>query len=205
MSEKKRIRREPAETRTLILDATEALMQAEGYAAVSSRRVAKEAGLTAPLVHYYYPTTDDLFVDLHRRMTERQVADLGRILDCADPVTALWEYQAGWAQSALGVEFIALANHRKAIRPLIAERTEAARDVQASAIAKALERSGVDTTVLPPVALAMMLVGIARTLANEESVGITRGHSEVRACVDALLARLREGELTKGRDALFRG
>ncbi|AOR78785.1 TetR/AcrR family transcriptional regulator [Novosphingobium resinovorum] len=193
MSEKKRIRREPAETRTLILDATEALMRTEGYAAVSTRRVAKEAGLTASLVHYYYPETDNLFVDLHRRMTERQVAELGQILGCGDPVTALWEYQAGWAQSALGVEFIALANHRKTIKPLIAVRTEEARDVQAAALAGALERAGVDSAVLPPEALAMMLVGIARTLANEERVGITRGHAEVRGFVDWLLAWLRDG------------
>ena len=48
--------------RAIILDTTEKLMLEEGYAAISTRRVAKEAGLKPPLVHYYFPTTDDLFL-----------------------------------------------------------------------------------------------------------------------------------------------
>ena len=37
-------------------------MLEDGYAAVSSRSVAAAVGIQAPLVHYYFPTLDDLFV-----------------------------------------------------------------------------------------------------------------------------------------------
>src|SRR4051794_39149253 len=77
---RKRVRRDPETTRTLILDTTERLMVEDGYAAVSSRRVAQELGLNAATVHYYYPTTDDLFIALHRRMTDRQLEELGTVL-----------------------------------------------------------------------------------------------------------------------------
>jgi hypothetical protein len=50
----------------------------------------------------------------------------------------------------------------------------------------------IDAAILPPVALATILAGIARTLANEERVGITRGHQEVRAFMNWALKRLLE-------------
>ena len=51
---------ESSATRTLLPDATERLMLEEGYAAVSTRRVAREVGLTPAPVRYYFNTTDDL-------------------------------------------------------------------------------------------------------------------------------------------------
>ena len=48
--------------RALILDATEQLVVSEGYASVTTWRVAGMIGLTAALVHYYFATTDDLLV-----------------------------------------------------------------------------------------------------------------------------------------------
>ena len=47
----------------------------EGYAAVSTRRVAAKAGLTPPLVHYYFPTTDDLLLAgvISKLFADRQV------------------------------------------------------------------------------------------------------------------------------------
>jgi TetR/AcrR family transcriptional regulator, regulator of autoinduction and epiphytic fitness len=85
---KKRIRRDPETTRRLILDTTEKLMVEEGYAAVSSRRIAQELGLNAATVHYYYPTTDDVFIALHRRMTERQLGEIEKVLEADKPLQA---------------------------------------------------------------------------------------------------------------------
>ena len=42
-------------------------MLEEGYAAVTSRRVAAKANLKPQLVHYYFRTMDDLFLAIHRR------------------------------------------------------------------------------------------------------------------------------------------
>jgi AcrR family transcriptional regulator len=187
---KKRIRRDPETTRKLILDATETLMVEEGYAAVSSRRVAQELGLNAATVHYYYPTTDDMFVALHRRMTDRQLEELGKVLAAADPLEAFWRFQSSSAQTALGVEFLALANHRKAIRDIIAGSTNDARDVQAQRLRQAIGDLAVDPEILPPIVLATVLVAVGRLLANEERVGITGGHQEVRKFISWALQKL---------------
>lgn len=192
MSKPKRIRRDPETARTLILDTTERLMVDEGYAAVTSRRVAQELGINGATVHYYYPTTDDLFIALHQRMTARQLSELKEVVSGDDPFGALWKFQSGWAQSALGVEFLALANHRKSIRDILADTTDKARDAQTLALGGAANQSAIDPEILPPIALSTMLTAIARTLANEERVGITRGHKEVRTFVDWALANLRQ-------------
>lgn len=191
MEGRKRIRRDPETTRKLILDATEKLMVEEGYAAVSSRRVAQELGLNAATVHYYYPTTDDLFIALHRRMTESQVEQLETVLSSTDPLEAFWGFQSGWSQTALGVEFLALSNHRKAIRDRLAGFTSGARQVQTQRLTEAIGELSVDPAVLPPVALTTILVAIGRLLANEERVGITEGHAEVRAFTEWALKTLK--------------
>ena len=46
-------------------------MRDEGYAAVTSRRVAEQAGLKPQLVHYYFRTMDDLFLEMFRRGADR--------------------------------------------------------------------------------------------------------------------------------------
>src|ERR1039458_10291908 len=51
MASNRRIGGEDSESRAALLDATERLMLEEGYAAVSSRRVAQAAGLKPQLVH----------------------------------------------------------------------------------------------------------------------------------------------------------
>ena len=71
MATARRTGTETSKTRATLLDVTERLMRNEGYAAVSSRRVASEAGVTGALVHYYFPTLDDLFLAVFRRGAEK--------------------------------------------------------------------------------------------------------------------------------------
>lgn len=185
----KRIRRDPETTRKLILDAAEHIMVAEGYAAVSSRRVAQKIGVNPATIHYYYPATDDLFIALHQRMTSQQLGEMEAVLAAENPLRALWNFQSSWSQSALGVEFIALSNHRKNIQEVLAKTTDDARDAQACALERAMGAIAIPSHV-SPLALTTILIAIARALANEERVGISRGHEEVRAAVEWALTLL---------------
>lgn len=188
---RKRLRRDPETTRGLILDMTERLMVEEGYAAVSSRRIAQELGLNAATIHYYYPTTDALFVALHQRMTDRHQQELKRVLAADDPLLAFWQFQSGWSKTALGVEFLALANHRKTIAATLAATTSAARKAGERALAEAFGPISLGGEAVSPGALATVLIAIGRLLANEERVGIDHGHEEVRQMVEKMLAGLR--------------
>jgi hypothetical protein len=62
-------RRSPVDdsaTRTALLDAASVLMLDEGYAAVTTRRVAQQPGVNNGLVSYYFGTMDGLFIELFR-------------------------------------------------------------------------------------------------------------------------------------------
>jgi AcrR family transcriptional regulator len=185
MSEPKRVRRDPAVARKLILDTTEQVMLQEGYAAVTTRRVAKEAGVNVALVHYYFPTTDDLFIAVHERLAEDQEAELNRLIAEEASLGAIWTFESRWPRAALGMEFAALANHRKSIREEIRRRVEAVRAVQLEAIASRLGSSALGAQCI-----STLMVSVSRALLNEEALGLTAGHAEVRELVGWLLSDL---------------
>ena len=83
----RRIGAEDSKTRAQLLDAAELLLLEEGYAAVTSRRVAAKAGLKPQLVHYYFRTMDDLFLEVFRRRAEENLARFERAV-AADGVAA---------------------------------------------------------------------------------------------------------------------
>lgn len=190
MKSTRRFGPEQSATRTLLLDATERLMLEEGYAAVSTRRVAKEVGFTPALVHYYFKTTDDLLLALYRRSTERNQAQLSAALNSDKPLKALWDLSSDAVRSNLVLEFRALANHRKAIGLEIARYAEFARELQSEAVSRAMDQAPVDRKLFTPAGVTVLIAGLARALAMEEGVGITSGHEDARQIIDWLLQQL---------------
>ncbi len=187
MVSKRRIGAEDSKSRTALLDATERIMLEEGYAAVSSRRIAQRADLKPQLVHYYFRTMDDLFLAAFRRRAEAGLAHLSRALDSVQPLRALWAFGDDPTSTALNMEFVALANHRKSIRSEIAHYAELFRAKQTEVLATVMEERGIDTERLPPVAIMTIMTSVSQILVLEEALGIASGHAEARALVARLL------------------
>lgn len=136
----------------MLLDAAEQLLLEEGgYAAVTSRRIAEKAGLKPQLVHYYFRTMEDLFLAVFRRMAEAGLEVLTEALASPQPLWALWRFSTQPEATRLTMEFMGLANHRKALRSEIVYYAERFREEQNKAIAAALKRYGVESTDVPPV------------------------------------------------------
>ncbi|MDO0973405.1 TetR/AcrR family transcriptional regulator [Mycolicibacterium frederiksbergense] len=171
-----------------LIEATAKLMRDEGYAAATSRRVAAEAGVKQALVYYYFPTMDDLFVEVLRAGADASLERMRAALMDADPLRMLWEINSDSRLTGLNTEFMALANHRKTIRAELRSYAERVRDIETAAVTVALRARGVDLDRFPPVAVSMLIAQTARSLCNEEAVGVTLGHDEMRAFVDAQLA-----------------
>jgi AcrR family transcriptional regulator len=169
-------------------------MLEEGYAAVSSRRVAAKAGVAPALIHYYFPTLDDLFIAVYRRRTEHNLERLGRELQSHKPLHVIWEYATDRTGTALTAEFLALANHRKAIQAEIAETAERMRKLQLEALTGTLERYGVDTELFSPAAVVVLMSAIPRVIIIEEALGMSTGLPEARALVEHYLEQF-EGPL----------
>jgi hypothetical protein len=105
----------------------------------------------------------------------------------ADPLRTLWEMNSDSRLTSLNTEFMALANHRKTIRTELRAYAERVRDIETAAVTVALRARGVDLDKFPPVAVSMLIAQTARSLCNEDAVGVTLGHAEMRDFVDAQL------------------
>ncbi|GAB2851604.1 TetR/AcrR family transcriptional regulator [Actinocorallia aurea] len=189
---------ESARTREAILDAAEALMREEGYAAVTVRKVATRAEVNQGMVYYHFGAMDDLFTELFQRGSEATYRKQVAALSSEQPLWSLWELMQDRSHTALTMEFVALANHRKSIRSVIAESSRKFRRLHGEAAEKALQNQGMDPAARPPLALILLMSSVSRFLLMEESFDISTGHPEMVALVED---RLRELEGARHRDA----
>jgi AcrR family transcriptional regulator len=112
--------------RQRIADAASQLFAEQGFAATSMRQIASVAGVTKPMVYYYFGSKDDL----HRRMVEEATVGVKACLNaaiapagsCHDKLTRL---AAAHAQlSTISVELTGGGHHElvaEAIRAVLAE------------------------------------------------------------------------------------
>jgi AcrR family transcriptional regulator len=195
-SSSRRIGATDSKTRAQLVDAAEELLVEEGYAAVTSRRVAAKAGLKPQLVHYYFRTMDDLYLEVFRSHAEKDLARFERAVARDGSLRALWTLNAGAAAAAFAVEFVALANHRKSIRGEIARYAERFRAAQLDALAAALEAAGIGEDEVPPEVALLVMTGLSQVLALEEGLGVTAGHDAARAFVERAITRLEQTSAT---------
>jgi AcrR family transcriptional regulator len=201
-------RRSPAEksdTRTALLDAAEAIMLEHGYAAVTTRRIAARAGgLNSALVSYYFDTMDGLFIALFRRGAQETQEQWAKVLGSPQPLWGIWDLLRDESHTARTMEFIALANHRKAIRTEIATAAKRFHLMQRKALTSALEGYGVDPSEWPASAVIVMMTGVARYLLIEQAFDVHLGHAETVTLVEEHIRRL-EGDREPVDDAVVAG
>ena len=113
---------------------------------------------------------------------------------------ALWVYQTDIVRTALGVEFLALANHRKVIKTEITRFAEHARGLQTRALSNFLGAGGI-APACSPVCLSMLLTSVSRNLIMESGVGISSGHAEARAYVEQTLTNLKSARKQRCKTA----
>jgi len=186
----RRVGAETSATRAVILEATEQLILEDGYAAVSTRKVAARAGLKPSLVHYYFPTTDDLLLAVSRRGADESDRMIEEALASEDPLRALWSFFVDTSRTAMALEFMALANHRDALRAHMARHCEAMREREVRIFRKLIGDRLEGPDGCPPAALSVVLAGIGRAIVMEENLGVTAGHEEALAFVERWLDKL---------------
>jgi AcrR family transcriptional regulator len=193
MASPRRIGAPDAKNRVVLLDAAEQLLIEEGYAAVTSRRVADRAGLKPQLVHYYFRTMEDLFLAVFHRRAEEGLAVLTTALQSPQPLWALWKFSTAPEATRLTMEFMGLANRRKALRAEIVYYAERFRQEQNKAIADALRQRGIDASEVPPVVWTVFATSVSQVMVMERALGMSTGHAETFAFCEQWLRRL-EGE-----------
>jgi AcrR family transcriptional regulator len=185
--------------RTALLDAAERIMLEEGYAAVTSRRVAAEASVNPGLVYYYFGPMDVLLIEVFRRRAERMVERQAEALASDQPLWALWDLIRDQTNTALNLEFLALGNHRKAVRSELKKFSVRFRRLQFDGLARVLAGYGIDTALWPPEAIMLFMDGVTRFMLEEDAYGLNLGHAQAEAVVERLIGEL-EGKRLAPRD-----
>jgi AcrR family transcriptional regulator len=175
-----------------LLDAAERLLLDAGYAGVTTRRVAGEAGLNHGLVHYYFGSVENLLVAVLERFTARLIARQSALYaDPSLPFLEKWrqamrylvgedvEYEKIW------LELQALAWNHPELRERVVRVTEEWRAVLTEAFAEPRERYGIE---MPLEALVSLVMTFNEGIIVERAQGITTGHRELLAWIDRWLA-----------------
>ncbi len=174
-------------TRAKLLDAAERLMLEEGYAAVTSRRVGREAGISSQLVHYYFRTMDDLFLEVFRRRAEEGFGRFAQAIEAQPSLRTIWSSMTDGRGSVFNLEFAALANHRKAIRAEMASYAERFRTMQLDAISSVLATHGTLPAGITPEVVLVAMAGVSQLITLERALGVSGGHDETLAFIERCL------------------
>jgi TetR/AcrR family transcriptional regulator len=176
-------------TRTALIQAAIEVIKEEGYAALTSRRVAEKLGLKQQLVHYYFRTMDDLVAAAIRESGDQVLGRIARAAASEEPLRALWELVTDLKAVLFTIEVAAMANHHSSIRAETVRYAEQTRKMTAEIIGPYLERRGISKT-LAPVAVMLVMTAVGGLLTREKMFGMAVGHREIEAFIDGWLTDL---------------
>ena len=173
-----------------LLDAAERLLVEVGYAGITTRRLAEEAGVNHGLVHYYFGSIENLLVHVLERFTERLTARQ-RTLYAADvPFIEKWRQAMTYligedvAYEKVWLELQALAWNDPELQDRVARVNAEWRTVLADAFDEPRREYGIE---MPLDALVSLVMTFNEGIILERAQGITAGHRELLAWLDGWL------------------
>lgn len=172
-----------------MLDGAEDILREEGYAALTSRKVAERIGVKQRLVYYYFHTMDDLIVETFRRLVVRESERLRLALAAEQPLRQIWDVCIHTSDARLISEFMALANRIPALRTEVVRYIKEFRAVQSAALASALKRTS-RVSGIPPAGLAVLATSLALSLTRESELGVKEGHRDILAVIKDFLSKV---------------
>jgi AcrR family transcriptional regulator len=148
---------DPGDTKVKILDAAFRRLAREGYAALSMREIAKDAGVNHALINYHFRTKDQLVIavldEANRRLLERQkrmYAKPGGFAEKWAQARRFYETDLASGFVRLQAELWAASLSDPGLKEKFLPRLVAWRDVLASAVSEALEALAARGVKLPP-------------------------------------------------------
>jgi AcrR family transcriptional regulator len=199
------------ETVDAFLDAAERLLISVGYAGISARRLAEEAGANHGLIHYYFGSMEQLFLQVLERFTNRLIARQRAMYAADVPFLEKWRAAMGYLDAdfesgyqKIWFELQALAWNHPELRERVASVHDQWRTVLAEAFTTAMGEYGLDAEQFPVEAIVTLVATFNEGIILERLSGITKGHSQLLAMIDWWLVRLEEAK-ADGRGRNYEG
>ena len=177
----------------LLLDAAEAVLRDEGYAAFSSRTIAARAGVNQQLVYYYFHSMEELIVAAFRRSAEREMARLEAAAASDRPLHGIWQVRSQKRDLRPMSEFAALASRIPDLGAEIVAFRQKVRRLQVEALQRSLGDREAPLLELRAPALVALLDYVALQLKREIELGAIEGQRELVDGFEAFLDRIEDG------------
>ena len=196
--------REPArqdDPREALLDAAERLLVQVGYAGITTRRLAHEAGVNHGLIHYYFGSMENLLAATLDRFTAGLIERQKAMYAGDEPFIEKWrtamsfmdvDQESGYQK--IWLELLALAWNNPELRDRVATVTAEWRGVVRTAVANAAVEYGKDLKDVPVVALSALVETFTIGAMAERHAGVDEGQRELLEAIDAWLVTLEEGK-----------
>ncbi len=174
-----------------LLDAAERLLADVGYAGVTTRRLARQAGINHGLVHYYFGSNENLLVHALERFTERLIARQRELYAADLPFAEKWRTAMRYLVSEdasyekIWLELQALAWNNAEIRARLAQVNAEWRSVLTEAFEQPHRELGIE---LPLEALVSLVMTFNIGIMVERLGGIQTGHRELLQWIDRWMA-----------------
>jgi AcrR family transcriptional regulator len=193
-------------TEQTFLDAAERLLVEVGYANITTRRLAEEAGANLGLVHYYFGSMEQLFVRVLERFTDRLVERQRAMY--AEPIPFIVKWRAAMryldedresGYQKIWMELQALAWNRPELRERLARVRHQWVTTVTEAFGPAMEEYGLDAERFPVAAMAALVATFNEGVILDRLGGVTEGHAELLAMIDNWLVSLEERKKEKNK------
>ena len=175
-----------------LLDAAERLLAEVGYAGITTRRLAEEAGLNHGLVHYYFGSNENLLMHALERFTGRLLTRQRELyatdLPFADKWRTAMHYLVGEdiGYQKIWLELQALAWNNPEIRTRLARVNAGWRAVLTEAFEQPRRELGIG---LPLEALVSLVMTFNLGIIIERLGGIEAGHLELLDWIEQWISR----------------
>jgi AcrR family transcriptional regulator len=186
-------------TEERFLDAAERLLVSVGYANITTRRLAEEAGANHGLVHYYFGSMERLLVRVLERFTERLIARQRAMYAADIPFIERWRAAMGFLDEDLSngyqkvwFELQALSWNHPELRERMVVVHNQWRETLREAFARALTEYGLDTEQYPLEGLTALVITFNEGIILERLSGVTTGQAELLAMIDRWLVGLEQ-------------
>jgi AcrR family transcriptional regulator len=175
-----------------LFDAAERLLVEVGYAGITTRGLAEEAGVNHGLVHYYFGSNENLLVQTLERFTQRLIARQEELYAAELPFVEKWRtamrhlVSDDVAYEKVWLELQAMGWNNDELRERLARVNAEWRRVLTDAFAVPHRELGIE---MPLDALVSLVVTFNIGVMVERLGGIDTGHDELLRWIDGWLSR----------------
>jgi len=184
-------------TRDRILDATFRRLVSEGYAALSVREIARDAGVNHALINYHFRTKDQLVIDVLDAMNQRLLSRQAAMYESGTGFAQKWASARRFYQDDLASGFVRLQAELWAaslsnpgLREKFLPRLLAWKKLVLGAVREAIAALQADGTKLPPPftpeVIACWISEFWLGMEFADLLGVKEEQLEHRAALDAV-------------------